>query len=317
MIGNSNSMKKIYELIHEVSKIDTTVLIRGESGVGKELIAQAIHQESPRKNMPFVEVNCSAIPDTMIESELFGHEKGSFTGASYTRIGKFESATGGTIFLDEIGDFSLSLQVKLLRVLQQREFTRIGSNEVRKLDVRIIAATNRNLEELIQKNHFREDFYYRINVFPLKVPPLRERKNDIPLLADFFIKKFSTQFNKPIKRISTPAIDMLMSYHWPGNIRELENCIEHAVILSKDHVVHSYHLPPTLQVAEIKDQKSQNDLKYQLDMMEKEIIMDALKIFKGNCSKAAKYLNITERQMGLRVRKFDIIPKLKIENNFE
>ena len=242
-------MDEVFSLIESVASTDATVLIRGESGVGKELVADALHYNSNRKSKPFIKVNCAALPESLIESELFGHEKGSFTGASAQRIGRFEAANGGTIFLDEFGDIPANIQVKLLRVLQEREIERIGSTMANKVDVRIICATNRNLEKLIEEGTFREDLYYRINVFPIHIPPLRERINDIPVLSNFFIDKYNKKHGKEIKRITTMAIDTLMVYHWPGNIRELENCIERACILSTDHVIRTNNLPPTLQTA--------------------------------------------------------------------
>ncbi|RPH97254.1 MAG: GAF domain-containing protein, partial [Calditrichaeota bacterium] len=250
IIGNSHEMREVFEKVMQVARADTTVLIRGESGTGKELIAQAIHYNSLRANKPFIRVNCAAIPETLIETEFFGHEKGAFTDAKVQRKGRFEMANGGTIFMDEIGDLSPMTQVKLLRVLQEQEFERVGGSESVKVDVRVIAATNANLEENMKKNKFREDLYYRLNVFSIFLPPLRERPTDILLLADHFMLKYGRKHGKPIKRISTPAIDMLRQYHWPGNVRELENCIERAVLVCNDQVIHSYHLPPTLQTAE-------------------------------------------------------------------
>ena len=220
--------------IHQVAASDTTVLIRGESGTGKELVASAIHYTSPRAKKPFVKVNCAALNENLLESELFGHEKGAFTGASVRRAGRLEEAEGGTLFLDEIGDFSPAIQVKLLRVLQEREFERVGSNQTLKANVRIIAATNQDLEARSSEGQFRQDLYYRINVFPIMLPPLRERKDDILLLADHFVAKYAKKMGKDVRRISTPAINMMLAYHWPGNVRELENCIEYAVLLSND-----------------------------------------------------------------------------------
>ena len=248
MIGNSNLMHAVYTSIHQVAASDTTVLIRGESGTGKELVAAAIHYSSNRAKKPFVKVNCAALNENLLESELFGHEKGAFTGALQTRIGRVQEAEGGTLFLDEIGDFSPAIQVKLLRVLQERTYERVGSNEQRKANVRIIAATNADLEAAILENRFRQDLFYRINVFPIHLPPLRTRRDDILLLTNFFLKKYSAKMDVEIRRISTPAINMLMAYHWPGNVRELENTIEYAVLMGKeDGVVHGHDLPPTLQ----------------------------------------------------------------------
>ena len=254
-------------------------------------------------------VNCGALPESVVESELFGHERGAFTGAIATRKGRFELAHGGTIFLDEIGDLSPTTQIKLLRVLQEREFERVGGSTTIKTDVRIITATNRDLEELIKENRFREDLYYRLNVFPIHVPPLRERKTDIPLLADYFVEKFSKANMKEVVRISTPAIDMLMSYHWPGNVRELENCMERAVLLSSDKVIYSHHLPPTLQTAQASGTTQGGALDITLDSMERELLVDALKTAGGNKAKAARALGISERVIGLRVKKHQIEPK--------
>jgi len=309
IIGNSTAMKEVFNLMAQVSGSEATVLIRGESGTGKELIAQAIHYNSPRADRPFVKVNCSALPETVIESELFGHEKGAFTGAVQTRKGRFEMADGGSIFLDEIGDLPASIQVKLLRVLQEREFEKVGGNRTQRVNVRIITATHRNLEKMIQTGEFREDLYYRLNVFPIHVPPLRERKSDITLLADYFTEKYSAQNNKQIRRISTPAIELLSMYHWPGNVRELENCIERAVLLSTDEVIHGHHLPPTLQSAESTDTRLHTTLQEELDSFEKELILDALKSAKGNAAMAARNLGLTERIMGLRIVKYNIDPK--------
>ncbi len=309
IIGKSKAMQAVYDLIAQVSKSNTSVLIWGESGTGKELVANAIHYNSLRASKPFIKVNCAALPETVIESELFGHEKGSFTGAIGQRKGRFELAHGGSIFLDEVGDLSPATQIKLLRVLQEKEFERVGGITTIKTDVRIIAATNRNLEKLVEEEKFREDLYYRLNVFPIYMPPLRERKTDIPLLVDYFVGKYSKANHKNICRISTPAIDMLMSYHWPGNVRELENCIERAVILSNDDVIHGHHLPPTLQTAEATGTTSGGNFQETLNNLEREIILDALKSSRGNQTKAARALGLTERLMGLRVKKYTIDPK--------
>jgi Nif-specific regulatory protein len=308
IIGASQAMQSVYDLIAQVSKSNTTVLIRGESGTGKELVAHAIHYNSLRTNKPFVKVNCAALPETILESELFGHEKGAFTGAVSMRKGRFEQADSGTIFLDEVGDFSPATQIKLLRVIQEREFERVGGNSTIKVDVRIIAATNRDLEQLIETNRFRQDLYYRLNVFPIHIPPLRERRTDILLLANHFVEKYASDKNT-IKRISTPAIDMMMSYHWPGNVRELENCIERASLLSTDGVIHGHHLPPTLQTAEASGTTFKGTLDAMLDNTERELLLDALKSARGNKAKAARLLGISERIMGLRVCKHGINPR--------
>lgn len=309
IVGNSKGMQIVYDLIAQVSRSDTTVLIRGESGTGKELVAHAIHFNSLRSAKPFIKVNCGALPESVVESELFGHEKGAFTGAIATRKGRFELAHGGTIFLDEIGDLSPTTQIKLLRVLQEKEFERVGGAATLKTDVRVITATNRDLEQLIVETKFRQDLYYRLDVFPIHIPPLRERKTDIPLLADFFVEKYSKANHKNIRRISTPAIDMLMSYHWPGNVRELENCIERSVLLSSNHVIHGHHLPPTLQTAEASGTMPSGTLDRTMDNIERDLIIDALKAARGNKAKAARALGISERIMGLRVSKHGIDPK--------
>jgi Nif-specific regulatory protein len=309
IIGNSRAMQAVYDLIAQVSKSDATVLVRGESGTGKELVANAIHYNSLRSSKPIVKVNCAALPETIIESELFGHEKGAFTGAINQRKGRFELAAGGTIFLDEIGDLSPATQIKFLRVLQEKEFERVGGVDTIKADVRVICATNRDLEDLITQGIFREDLYYRLNVFPIHIPPLKERRTDIPLLADFFVERYSRVSHKNIKRISTPAIDMLMSYHWPGNVRELENCIERAVLMTNGEVIHGHILPPTLQTAEASGTVHAGSLTEAVDNFEREMILDALKSSRGNRAKAARALGISERLMGLRVTKHRIDPK--------
>ncbi len=309
LIGNSAAMQTVYDQIAQVCKSNATVLIRGESGTGKELVAHAVHYNSPRSDKPFIKVNCAALTETILESELFGHEKGAFTGAVAQKPGRFELAHGGTLFLDEIGDFSPASQIKLLRVLQEREFERVGGMETIKTDVRVIAATSRKLEEMVAREEFRQDLYYRLNVFPIHLPPLRQRKTDILQLANYFVEKYATMNHKPIRRISTPAIDMLMAYHWPGNVRELENCIERAVLVSNDEVIHGHHLPPTLQTAEASGTVHAGGLQETLDNMERELILDALKSARGNMAKAARALGISERLMGLRVNKHQIDAK--------
>jgi Nif-specific regulatory protein len=310
IIGTSAVMQAVYEMASQVAPSDATVLVTGESGTGKELIAMEIHRLSKRSQGPLIKVNCSALPESIIESELFGHEKGAFTGAAGLRKGRFELAHGGTLFLDEIGELSPRIQVKLLRVLQEREIERVGGSATVRVDVRVIAATNRNLEAEIAAGKFREDLYYRLNVFPIRVPPLRERKSDIVLLADHFTEKYSSKNDKPIKRISSPALDLFTTYHWPGNVRELENCIERAVILSTDTVIHSYHLPPSLQSAQSTHTEPTTTLEAALSRLEKELIVEALKISGGNMASASRRLGITERQMGLRVYHYGINWKL-------
>lgn len=313
MVGNCNSMRTIYEQIVQVADSSATVLVRGESGTGKELVARAVHFNSPRKNNAFISVNCAALPENLIESELFGHEKGAFTGAAQQRKGRFELANGGTLFLDEIGDISPSVQVRLLRVLQEKTFERVGGNETISVNVRIIAATSRNLEESMTDGTFREDLYYRLNVFPIMLPPLRQRKSDIMLLADHFLQKYGEMYNKEMKRISTSAINMMMAYHWPGNVRELENCIERAVLTSSDGVIHGFNLPPSLQTSEetrtsLLPENGAN-LKQMIEAYEKELIIDALKKHRGNAAAAARYLDATQRIINYRIRSLGIDPK--------
>ena len=308
IMGNSKAIRLVFDSVGQVVKSDTTTLILGESGVGKELVASAIHNYSDRAKKPFIKINCAALPESLLESELFGHERGAFTGAVQQKKGRFELADGGTIFLDEIGDITHTTQVKLLRVLQEKEFERLGGVHSLKTDVRIVAATNRNLEAMIEAGDFRRDLYYRLNVFPIYVPALRERKTDIVLLADHFVKKYSDSMNKDIRRISTPAIDMLMSYHWPGNVRELENCIERATLLSTDGVVHSHHLPPSLQTADTNSHQVET-LRSTLESLEREMIEDALRTSGGNMAKAARALGLTERVMGLRAKKYGLDSK--------
>ncbi|MDR1809356.1 MAG: sigma 54-interacting transcriptional regulator [Prevotella sp.] len=306
IVGNSSLMNDLYSLMERVAPTNSTVMIRGESGVGKELIAEAIHNASSRASKPFVKVNCSALPETLIESELFGHEKGAFTGANAAHVGRFELANGGTIFLDEIGDVPLSIQVKLLRVLQQRQIERIGGTKTIDIDVRIITATNRDLEEMLRQNRFREDFFYRINVFPIYVPSLRERRADIPLLIDHFIEKINKRNGMNIKRITGGALDMLMMYSWPGNIRELENVIERAMIMSTDNVIHSYNLPPTLQTGFSSGTIDKGTLSNVMEKVEKQMIIDALILTGGNMARAASQLGVSERIVGLRTAKYGI-----------
>ena len=275
---------------------------------GKELIAHAIHYSSLRAKKPFVKVSCAALPDSLIESELFGYEKGAFTGAQGAKKGRFELAEGGTIFLDEIGDVSPSTQVKLLRVLQEREIERLGGTSSIRINVRLIAATHRPLETLMEEGKFRADLFYRLAVFTVFAPPLRERKPDIMLLADHFLEKYSREQGKAIRRISTPAIDMLTSYHWPGNVRELENTIERAVLVCEGGVIHGHHLPPTLQTAEASGTGGRRALGDTVAAFESDLIQDALKSARGNRALAARLLQTTERILGYKVRKYRIDP---------
>lgn len=314
IVGNCNRMRMVYGLIAQVAASPANVLIRGESGTGKELVARAIHMASTRKNKPFIAVNCAALPENLIESELFGHEKGSFTGANYLRKGRFEIADGGTIFLDEIGDISPSIQVKLLRVLQERIFERVGGNTPIKVNVRIITATNRNLEEYMEEGKFREDLYYRLNVFPIILPALRERQTDIILLADYFLDKYNKLYMKNIKRISTPAINMLVAYHWPGNVRELENTIERAVLVSNDDVINAYDLPPSLQTAKetktnIISPDGKTDFMKMIASFEEELIVEAIKDTNGNIAAASRKLGITPRILRYKIKTLNIEPE--------
>ena len=309
IIGNSGPMRHIYDQVSQVARSNATVLLRGESGTGKEMIAHSIHYNSLRSKQPFVKVNCAALPETLIESELFGYERGAFTGAERLKKGRFEMANGGTIFLDEIGDLPPQTQIKLLRVIQEREFERLGGTETIKVNVRLITATNKNLEEAIANGTFREDLFYRLNVFTIFLPPLRERKSDILLLAEHFLAKFEREHGKEIKRISTPAIDMLASYHFPGNVRELENVIERAVLVCDEQVIHGHHLPPTLQTAEVSGTVTQVSLVAAIEAYESDLIQDALKSTRGNVAKAAKMLDSTERILGYKIKKYGIAPK--------
>jgi len=306
LVGNSNKMREVFQMISQVCKSNATVLIRGESGTGKELAASAIHYNSPRAKGPFVKVNCAALPVTLMESELFGHEKGAFTGAIRLKPGKFEQADRGTIFLDEIGSISLDVQSHLLRVLQEKEIERVGGFATIKVDVRVVAATNRDLEKAVEEGQFREDLYYRLNVFPIYMPPLRQRKTDILLLADHFLEKYSRENGKDIRRFSTPAIDMMMQYHWPGNVRELENCIERAVLLCDGGVIHAFHLPPTLQTGEESDTLPNRSLDQAVEALERDMIVDALKSTRGNMGKAAELLSTTPRKIGYKAEKYGI-----------
>jgi Nif-specific regulatory protein len=312
IVGNCGNMQAVYGMIAQVADSPATVLIRGESGTGKELVAKAIHYASSRKNAPFIAVNCAALPENLIESELFGHEKGSFTGASSQRKGRFELANKGTLFLDEIGDISLPVQVRLLRVLQERVFERVGGSAEVKINVRVIAATSRDLEASIAEGIFREDLYYRLNIFPIHLPPLRERKSDMMLLADFFLDKYNKMYNKTVRRISTPAINMMTSYHWPGNVRELESCIERAVLITSNDVITAYALPPSLQTAKTSGtdftHTGSANFATLVSSFERELIVDALKNNRGNVAAAARLLELTKRILHYKIEKLKINP---------
>jgi Nif-specific regulatory protein len=296
----------VLELVESVAGSDANILIQGENGTGKELIANALHYNSKRAKGPFIKINCAAIPKDLIESELFGYKKGAFTGATADKIGLFELAEGGALMLDEIGEMPAYLQTKLLRVLQEREFERVGDTNTIRVNTRVIAASNKDLMEEVAKEKFREDLYYRLNVFTIFVPPLRDRKADMLLLADHFLEKFSREHGKVIKRISTPAIDMLMTYHWPGNVRELENTIERAVLVTDGDVIHGHHLSPTLQTAEASGTVISASLAEAVAAFESNLIQDALKSTRGNRARAARLLGTTERIIGYKIKRYGI-----------
>ena len=306
IIGQSRVVRELFGVLETVASTASTILVTGETGTGKELVARAIHHNSPRRDQRFVAINCSALPETLLEAELFGHVRGAFTGAIGPRVGRFEQAHKGTLFLDEIGTMSANLQAKLLRVLQEREFERLGGHETLKSDVRLIAATNKDLERAIEQGKFREDLFYRLNVFPIFIPPLRERKPDVLLLADHFLQRFSAEHGRDIRRLATPAIDMLTSYHWPGNARELQNVIERAVLVCDGHVIHAHHLSPTLQTAEASGTVMSIALDDAVAAYEKDLLQDALKSARGNRAKAARLLRTTERIVNYKVRKLGI-----------
>ncbi|MGE0454625.1 MAG: sigma-54 interaction domain-containing protein [Vicinamibacteria bacterium] len=306
LIGSSRPLQQVQEQVAQVASSASTVLIRGESGTGKELVAHAIHYSSPRADGPFVKVSCAALPESVVEAELFGHEKGAFTDARVQKKGRLELAHGGSLYLDEVGELSPSTQVKLLRVLQDREFERLGGVEPVKVNVRLIAATTKDLELAVQAGTFREDLFYRLSVFTIHMPPLRERRPDVPLLADHFVEKYAAAHGKDVRRIATTAIDMLMSYHWPGNVRELENCLERAVLVCEGGVIHAHHLPPTLQTAEVSGTVPRQSLAAAVEAYEKDLIQDALKSARGNRAKAARLLDTTERIIGYKIKKYAI-----------
>lgn len=301
MVGQSEGMKRVLELVDTVAETDSTVLIRGESGTGKELIARAIHSRSKRRYFPIVAVNCGAIPETLLESELFGHEKGAFTGAQYRRKGKIELANGGTLFLDEIGDISAKMQVDLLRVIESKRFSRIGGGEEIQVDFRLICATNKNLEKLVEEGVFREDLYYRINVFTIFIPPLRERKSDILPLAEYFIQKYARTMGKPVKKISSAAQEILLAYPWPGNVRELENAIERAMVVGKHSEIMREDLP-----LHLNGQESKNLDLLKLEDLEKQHIEKILTDTKGNISRAANLLGIDRVTLYNKIKKYGI-----------
>jgi len=310
VISQSGEMEEVINTAGRVAKSRATVLIRGESGTGKELIAKAIHFASPRNEKPFVTVNVAAITETILESELFGHEKGAFTGANQQRIGKFEQANGGTLFIDEVGEIPLNMQVKLLRAIQFGQIERLGGNKTIDLDVRIVTATHRNLEEMISKKEFREDLFYRLNVVSINIPPLRNHKTDIQLLIDHFIKKYSQQNEKEIKGISKDASDKLMKYDFPGNIRELENMIEHAVVMSRTEYIGISDLPKQIEIANgqslLDPTNIEDSHESKMKAFETAMISEALKSTNGNQSAAARKLGITERHLRSRLEKLNL-----------
>jgi DNA-binding NtrC family response regulator len=312
IIGKSEKLQDVLEIVRKVSQSDAAVLIRGESGTGKDLIAQAIHNNSARRDKPFVRAECAAYAEGVLESELFGHEKGAFTTAVRSRMGRFELADSGTIFLDEIGDISSATQLKLLRVVQDKTFERVGGSRLIKVDVRIIAATSKNLEEAIEKGTFREDLYYRINVVPVYVPPLRERRKDISDLACHFINKFANRVSNRVTNISPEAMDLLMSYNWRGNVRELENAIERAMVLADDDTILPKHLPlpPGMGISQDGqwDKPRTGSLTEQIDSFERQLVLDALQKEKWIRSKAAAALGIPRPTLNYKMAKHDIVP---------
>lgn len=314
LIGNTSEMQEVNKQVKQIANSIAIVLVRGNAGTGKEYVARAIHQLSDRKDGPFISLNCDALNDgrnaNNFEAELFGYERGAFTGATSRHMGKAEQAKGGTIFLDEIGDLSPTAQLKLLHFIQDQSFRRLGSNILQKADVRMIASTSKNIEELIEQKQFREDLYYRLNVFQINLPDLSQRKTDILLLADHFIAKMNLKYGKKILRLSSPAIDMLLSYHWPGNVRELENCIEHACLATTDVCINAYDLPPTLQTDVTSGTallpEGTASLETLLDSYEKEILSEALRRHKGNLSAAGRDLSVSPRVMHYKVNRLGL-----------
>lgn len=324
-VGQSKPMSKVYDLIRRLAHVNTSVLIRGENGTGKELVAQAIHYNSPRKDKAFVAVNCGAIPSELLESEFFGHEKGAFTGAVQRKIGKFQHASGGTLFLDEIGDLPLPMQVKLLRSLQEQKITPVGSNREVQVDVRIIAATNQNLETMMANGRFRSDLYYRLNVMPVYLPPLRDRKEDIPALVEHFVAKFNQKHDRNVKCASKECLDKMLQYEWPGNIRELENAIEHAFIFEQNDELHFSSFPEPIQDSVLDSEEGWTmgpnierpqmkagmplDYKEYKDEFEKNFIIEALKTYNGRINMTCEKANIPKNTLLRKIRKYKINPK--------
>ncbi len=315
MVGKSAAMRKVFDLASSAAQSDAPLVIYGESGTGKEILANAIHQNSPRKDEPFIKVNCAALNDNLLESELFGHVKGAFTGADYSRVGRFEAASGGSIFLDEIGDLPLATQTKLLRVLQEKEIERVGDHHPVKIDVRIIAATHKDLQQLIKNGLFREDLYYRIGVIPIELPPLRERQSDILLLVESFIKKIGERTEKPIEGITRSALDLLIQYSWPGNIRELINVIEYAFVLCPEGFIDLEHLP-----AHIRQEPSGLDALHRpvessyIDSRRQRLI-EALEVAGGNQTRAAKILGVSRVTVWKWIKKYDVSMAAKVDSS--
>jgi Nif-specific regulatory protein len=310
MVGASPAMRLIYEEIAQVARTNATTLVRGESGTGKELVACAIHNNSDRAHQPLIKVNCAALPEPLFESELFGHERGAYTGAHARRRGRFELAEHGTLILDEIGELSPAMQAKLLRVLQAREFERVGGSETLRTDVRIVAATNKNLEERVQSGAFRQDLYYRLNVFSITVPPLRGRRADIWALAEWFVSKYVAEHRRNVTGISNAALDLLSEYSWPGNVRELENAIERAVVVCDGFIIQAHHLPPALRspgaCAPAPPDSTKLTLREAVAALETRMLADALGRARGNCARAARELGITERVVRYKASQYNI-----------
>lgn len=305
-VATSKSIKQVLRQARQVGPSRATALLRGESGTGKELLAEAIHGCSPRRDKPLVKLNCAALPAELVESELFGHQKGAFTGAYQNKRGLFEVANNGTLFLDEIGELSLDAQAKVLRAIQEKEIQRVGSEQPITVDVRLICATHQPLEKLLKDGRFREDLFYRVNVFPIFIPALRERREDILPLAEQFLDLFSKEYDKNIKRISSPAIDLFTQYHWPGNVRELKNCIERAVLICEEEVIRTYHLPPTLQTAESTATDTSLSFGEAVAKFEQELLVDSLKKARGNMLQAARDLRVSYRIVNYKVKKYNI-----------
>jgi Nif-specific regulatory protein len=312
IIGTSDKMQEVFESVYRVADSKATVILYGESGTGKELIAKAVHYMSPRAKEPFVKFNCASIPEGLLESELFGHEKGSFTGAITARKGRFELAHGGTIFLDEVGDLPINLQPKILRVLQEREFERVGGEKTTKVDVRLIAATSRNLEELVSKGKFREDLFYRLNVVPIFMPPLRERKEDIPLLVEFFLGRYNGE-NKKDLSLSPDSLRILVDYSWPGNVRELENTMERLVVMSRSDIIKPSDLPINLKLPSSEEILQRESLRAGIEDIEKSSILDALEKTGWIQAKAARMIGLTPRQIGYKMKKYGISTPIALQ----